>query len=129
MARVQIYAATSVDGYLAPPDGSVGWLEAFGGGPDLGYDDFYRSVGSLVVGRTTYEQVRGFGDWPYAGKPAVVLTRRGALVDLPDGVTSDDGSDLLGLVRRLGAATPDGTIWLVGGGEVHRAFLAAVRRP
>jgi dihydrofolate reductase len=119
-----IYAATSLDGYLAPPDGSVDWLEPFGDGPDLGIDAFLETVGSLVVGRTTFDQVRGFGDWPYGKRPTAVLTRRGGVDDVPLGVRADDGADLRGLVAALQEESGTGSTWLLGGGTVHRTFLA-----
>ena len=121
---VQIYAASSVDGYLAPTDGSVSWLEAFDeGGIDLGYDAFYSHVGSIITGRTTYEQVLTFGGWPYEGKPVVVLSTREAGTSMA-GVRWNKGDNLAALVRELREETP-GNIWLLGGGAVHRAFLAA----
>jgi dihydrofolate reductase len=123
-----IYAASSLDSYLAPADGSVSWLEAFGTdeAADLGYDAFLAGIGSLVIGRTTYEQVLGFGEWPYHGKPTTVLTTRESLGDdpPPPGVRTDHGDDLAQLVRAL-QDEAEGATWLVGGGTVHRAFLAA----
>ncbi len=136
-APVVIYAASSADGYLAPPDGSVGWLDAFGGegDADFGYDAFFGGIGSIVVGRTTFEQVLGFGEWPYAGRPTAVLTSRtgdgdgwpdGALPDrdLPDGVRFDAGTDLGSLLDQLQTEAPERGTWLLGGGAVHQAFLA-----
>ena len=136
-APVVIYAASSVDGYLAPTDGSVGWLDAFGGDgdADFGYDAFFGGIGSIVVGRTTFEQVLGFGEWPYAGRPTAVLTSRTGGWDtppgrtspdgaLPDGVRFDGGADLDGLLDQLQAEAPERGTWLLGGGAVHQAFLA-----
>jgi dihydrofolate reductase len=131
-APVVIYAASSADGYLAPPDGSVGWLDAFGGegDADFGYDAFFGGIGSIVVGRTTFEQVLGFGEWPYTGRPTAVLTSRPAEVDrppdgtLPDGVRLDAGTDLGGLLDQLQTEAPERGTWLLGGGAVHQAFLA-----
>jgi dihydrofolate reductase len=136
-APVVIYAASSADGFLAPPDGSVGWLDAFGGegDADFGYDAFFGGIGSIVVGRTTFEQVLGFGEWPYAGRPTAVLTSRPGGVDalpndtvpddsLPDGVRRDGGADLGGLLDQLQAEAPGRGTWLLGGGAVHQAFLA-----
>ena len=121
---VQIYAASSVDGYLAPADGSVAWLEAFdGGGIDLGYDAFYGDVGSIITGRTTYEQILTFGAWPYEGKPVVVLSKRKPGDSSPD-VRWNNGDDLAALVADL-RSEAKGNVWLLGGGAVHRAFLAA----
>lgn len=121
---IVIYAATSLDGYLAPPDGSVAWLEPFGSGADLGFDDFLGTVGSLVAGRTTFEQVRTFGPWPYGSRPTAVLTHHSGLRDLPPGVRTDDGRDLRGLVALLQEEAGTGTTWLLGGGSLHQRFLA-----
>ena len=74
-SRIRLYIATSLDGYIATPDGDVAWLEPFHAG-DYGYDDFLKGIGTLVMGRTTFDQVLGFGAWPYAGKRAIVLTSR-----------------------------------------------------
>ncbi|MFD2881793.1 dihydrofolate reductase family protein [Paenibacillus rhizoplanae] len=69
----------SLDGYIARPDGSVDWLyEIEGNGGDNGYSEFYGTVGSVVMGRNTYEEVLKLADeFPYADKPAFVLTRSG----------------------------------------------------
>ncbi len=70
------YVATSLDGFIARPDGSVDWLDRFAeGGNDHGYNGFYQGIDGLLMGRGTYDIVRGFGDWPYPGKPCQVLTR------------------------------------------------------
>jgi dihydrofolate reductase len=121
---VVIYVASSLDGYLAPLDGSVAWLEPFNGGPDLGFDSFLDTVGSLVTGRTTFEQVRTFGAWPYGSRPTAVLTRGDGPKDLPSGVRIDDGSELRSLVATLQEESGAGTTWLLGGGAVHQSFLA-----
>lgn len=73
-----IFIATSLDGFIARPDGSIDWLH--GGsdntmpGEDYGYHAFFDSVDVLVMGRHTYETVAGFSAWPYANKPVVVLS-------------------------------------------------------
>ena len=119
---VQIYAASSVDNYLAPADGSVDWLTRFDDGTDLGYDAFYAEVGSMIVGRSTFDQVLGFGEWPYQGKPVTVLTRSAPPKEVPAEVSFDDGADLSSLVTRLQADT-SGNVWLIGGGAIHSLFL------
>ena len=80
MPTIILYIAVSVDGYIADADGGVGWLPSGdGGGDDYGYAGFYAGVDAIVMGRRTYEQVRGFGvAWPYPGKPAYVFTNRAA---------------------------------------------------
>lgn len=72
-----VFIATSVDGFIARSDGGIDWLERVEReGEDYGYQRFFDSVDALIIGRGTYEVVRGFGAWPYAGKRCVVMTHR-----------------------------------------------------
>ena len=74
-----VFIATSVDGYIAKPDGSTDWLhneEYSIAGEDFGYEHFMTQVDALIMGRKTFETVLTFPDWPYA-KPVVVLTDSG----------------------------------------------------
>jgi len=71
-----IYVATSLDGYIARPNGGLDWL------PEPSSDDadfcaFLESIDCLVMGRNTYDKVLSFGFWPYGKKPVKVLTHRG----------------------------------------------------
>jgi len=121
MSRVRAYLAVSADGFIADGQGEVGWLEAFQ--VDLGYQQFLDSVGAIVSGRTTYEQVLGFGDWPYPGKRVVVMTSR----TLPDpGIEGVEfaGGDPASLVARLRDEVK-GDLWLLGGADLLRRFLEA----
>lgn len=77
MIKVSVFVATSVDGYLARPDGSLDWLPpGEPGGEDYGYQEFYATVDAVVMGRKTYEVCESFEQWPYSGKRVVVWSRR-----------------------------------------------------
>jgi len=119
--RVVLYIATSLDGFIADRDGGVDWLEqhAAAADGDYGYAEFYRSIGALVMWRTTYDQVRGFGDWPYPGKPTVVFTHVRPDADRPDvSFTADDPAAVVASLREH----TDGDLWLVGGGRLIASF-------
>ncbi|MGM0592814.1 MAG: dihydrofolate reductase family protein [Halobacteriota archaeon] len=121
---VTLYIATSLDGFVATGDGGVSWLEPFeeeasDRATATSYEEFFAGVDCLVMGSKTYEQVLGFGDWPYGETPTYVVTHR----DLPrvdDAVTFYDGDlrELAGRLRRQYAHS-----WLVGGAELAQAFL------
>ncbi len=115
------FIAASVDGFVATPDGSVGWLDAFAG-EDHGYADFIASVKTIVIGRRTYDQVRSFGDWPYAGKTVIVLTS-GPLGDDPPPDTCNWRDGVEALVAKLRAES--GNVWVLGGPETLRGFREA----
>ena len=64
MPRLIYYVASSLDGYIADENGGVDWLPDPVEGEDFGYGEFYDGIDALLMGRRTYDQVRGFGDWP-----------------------------------------------------------------
>ncbi|HUJ28034.1 MAG TPA: dihydrofolate reductase family protein [Myxococcales bacterium] len=73
--RFAVFAGVSLDGCLAREDDSLDWLKPFET-EEHGYGGFFASVDALAIGRRTYDVVRGFPEWPYAGKRVVVCTRR-----------------------------------------------------
>lgn len=72
---VSVFVGTSVDGFIARPDGALDFLPP-GGGEPHGYDEFIASVDALVIGRKTFEKVLLFEAWPYGDKRVVVLSSR-----------------------------------------------------
>jgi dihydrofolate reductase len=70
---------TSVDGFIARPNGDLDFLPE-GGGEPHGYNEFIASVDVIVIGRNTFEKVLSFGGWFYGKKRVVVLS--GKPVDL-----------------------------------------------
>jgi dihydrofolate reductase len=120
---IEVYIAVSVDGYIADAGGDFHWLDAYGGPEDYGYEAFYEGVDALVMGRTTYEQVAAFSEWPYAGKPCFVLSHQPPAAPPPEAVrfVQGDVRDIVSELRRTGAQR----VWHVGGGKSIAAFLDA----
>ena len=125
-ARLILYLAVSLDGYLARKDGSVDFLS--GHQPDwpgdYGYQDFISGIRAVVMGGNTYReitQVLSPGAWPYEGLDCYVFTHR----SLPpkEGITFAD-ADPCALVREL-KARPGRDIWLCGGAVLAQALAAA----
>jgi dihydrofolate reductase len=114
---IRLYIAQSLDGYIATADGGIDWLAPFDA-EDYGYAAFAAGLAAIVMGRATYEQARGFAEWPYPGKRVIVLTSA-PLEDAPDGVEGvADPDEIVDLLHDI-----DGTVWLCGGAETVRAFL------
>ncbi len=124
MAIWHCFIAVSLDGRIARPDGAVDWLGGEGPPAEFGYDAFYAGVGAILMGRGTYDAVRAMGDWPYPGKPTVVVTRR-AIHGAPAGVTAR-GGDLAAIAAEL-EAQGHARIWIEGGGDLVRQMLAIGR--
>jgi len=116
--RLIVYIAASVDGRIATADGGVDWLKPFDSA-DYGFESFMQGVDGIVMGRTTFDQVRGFGPWPYADAPVMVLTSR-RLADAPPGV--EPAPSARAAIDRLGALGAR-RVWNVGGGRTIGAFL------
>lgn len=80
---VRSFIATSLDGYIARPDGRIDWLDEFnqrlnGINEDGGYAEFIKGIDAIVLGRNTFETVLSFNiPWPYS-KPVFVLSRNSA---------------------------------------------------
>lgn len=75
--KVSVFIATSLDGYIARPNGDIDWLvdaDNSGGKEDYGYKKFLDSVDCMVMGRNSMEMVMSFPEWPYNSKPVVVLS-------------------------------------------------------
>jgi len=69
-----VFIGTSVDGFIARPNGELDFLPE--GGEPHGYDEFIASVDAIVIGRKTFETVLAFQAWPYGDKRVVVLSSR-----------------------------------------------------
>jgi dihydrofolate reductase len=73
--KVSVFVGTSVDGFIARPNGDFDFLPA-GGGEPHGYNEFMATVDALVIGRKTFEIVLALPKWPYGDKRVVVLSSR-----------------------------------------------------
>lgn len=83
--RASIFVGTSLDGFIARPNGAFDFLSAGGAEAEPhGFDEFLSTVDALVMGRHTYETVLPFPDWPYGQKPVFVLSSR-PLLPAPGG--------------------------------------------
>ncbi len=73
--KTVLYIAVSLDGMIAKEDGSIDWLDEFEGEGDNGYSDFYQTVDTVILGRSTYEHVKVLTPvFPYQDKTCYVFT-------------------------------------------------------
>ncbi len=125
--RFSVFIATSLDGFIARPDGSLDWLTgATDPTEDHGYADFMAGIDALVMGRNTFEKVLTFGEWPYPGRRVVVFSRTlvrqalpAALADVVE-LFSGSMAELAEHLERSGARSV-----YVDGGQLIQGFLRA----
>ena len=80
MAReVILFIAASIDGFIADKAGGVAWLEENirGDEEDRSYDEMYEKIDTVVMGRTTYDQVT------QELSPDVYFMKTSILISLP----------------------------------------------
>src|SRR5262245_61559877 len=122
MVEIVYYAAASLDGYIATPDGGIDWLPPIEtDGEDFGYSDFYATVDAVLMGSTTYEKVLRHAAWPYAGKPAWVFSRQRRYASKSDADITFTGASpdhILTEIEGRGCKRA----WIVGGGKLAAAF-------
>jgi len=120
--KASVFIATSLDGFIARPDGSLDWLPA--DTEPHGYDEFIASVDTIVIGRKTFETVLSFDAWPYGSKPVVVLSTTLSELRLPAGAVCDR---MAGPPREIAARLAErGSNHLyVDGGVTIQGFLRA----
>lgn len=123
--NASVFIATSLDGFIARPDGDIDWLgEPDEDEEDHGYEAFMASVDYLVMGRNTYEKVLSFGiPWPYT-KPVIVLTNRQLEIEdeMASSVEAMSGSpaEIVARLEERGASH-----LYIDGGKTIQDFLAA----
>ncbi|HAX44978.1 MAG TPA: deaminase, partial [Solibacterales bacterium] len=83
--RAEVFIATSLDGFIARPDGDILWLTGLPvpEGEDFGYAAFMDGIGALVMGRASFDKALTFPEWPYP-LPVVVMSRSPERVTVPE---------------------------------------------
>jgi len=113
MRKVILYVASSLDNYIARPDGNIDWLLME---QDYGFNDFYKEVDCILMGRKTWDKVQSFeGDFPYKGKECFVFSS-----NKEQGKNENVkfiNSDIKAFISWL-KTQPGDDVWLVGGGEL-----------
>lgn len=125
MPKTVYYTASSLDGFIADPDHSLGWLlsrDIDENGP-MAYPGFRATVGAAAVGANTFQWVldNDTGGWEFT-LPTWVFTHR----DLPpqEGVTFT-ADDVASVHAALCEAAGGKDVWLMGGGDLVGQFADA----
>ena len=121
MRKVKLFVASSLDCYIAREDGGIDWLYT---DADYGYEKFYDSIDTIIMGRKSYEQSLTFDVYPYKGKKVYVFTRKKVRrknneqdCEYIDTNIQDFVTNLTQLIGK--------DIWLLGGGEIVSVLLNA----
>jgi dihydrofolate reductase len=122
MGRIRFFFAASLDGFIADPDGGVGFLEPFHG-EDHGIEEFLASIGILVIGRRTYKFVEDYGSWPHGEEMRTIIVTHRPIEKPLTKLETRAVDDFAAFARELRSSS-DADTWILGGGEIMGAFLA-----
>ncbi len=119
--NVILYIATSLDGYIAKEDDSLEWLFNVEGEGDNGYETFYNTVDTIIMGRKTYEQILHLeeGNFPYKNKKCYVFSRSNTPSNENVEFVNEDVKQFINRLKNEEGLD----IWLVGGGELLTTFI------
>lgn len=118
--KIMLYIAMSLDGYIAKEDGDISWLSMVDNPPeDYGYEEFIKTIDTVIMGRKTYEKVLSFGiDFPHKDRKCYVLSRSKSGCD----ENIEYFSDVEGLVGKL-KSQAGANIFVDGGAEIINELL------
>lgn len=120
MRKVIYCVGISLDGYIARPDGSVDFLFM---PKDYSMGPFFKRIDTAVMGRKTYEvglKMSGGDTFNGYGLKCCVFSKK-EKPGVRKGVTFVRESPRKWLAQAQNQKSKD--IWLMGGGELTRAFL------
>jgi dihydrofolate reductase len=120
MRRVRYGAATSLDGFIAGPEGQADWIVI---DPELDFAAMFAQFDTLLIGRRTFTAMVAAGQGgAMPGLASYVFSRTLKPADYPDvTIVSEDAG---GFVARL-REQPGKDIALYGGGGLFRTLLDA----
>jgi dihydrofolate reductase len=105
----------SLDGFIAGPSGEADWILM---DPDIDFRAIYSQFDTMVMGRRTFEFVKGAGGGSTPGMQVFVCSHTLRQQDHPGVTIVDDPAGLMAELR----SKPGKDVWLFGGGSLFRSF-------
>jgi dihydrofolate reductase len=127
VTKVQYFTACTLDGYIADENNSLDWLfEVPHEEEDRFWDEWFPSVGGLVMGATTYEWMlahAGPDPWRryYGERSGWILTHR-ELPSIAGVEIAFVQGDVRPVYEEIAKRLSGANLWLVGGGDLVGQF-------
>ncbi|MBA2564162.1 MAG: dihydrofolate reductase [Gemmatimonadetes bacterium] len=119
MRRIRYVVASSLDGYIAGPDGEADWILM---DPDIDFRALFEQFDTILMGRRTFEPMAGAGRARMPGMRTFVVSRTLRQGDHRNITVLGEGWEETVTALR---AEEGKDIWLFGGGSLFRSLLNA----
>lgn len=108
----------SLNGNIAGPDGTYTWASR----EDWeSFQAMYKKAGCIIIGRNTYDKLKGKSTFPTDGCTCVVMTRDRSLQSQNPNIiiTQDSPRNVLGMLEKKGFRE----VLIGGGGKINSLFM------
>jgi dihydrofolate reductase len=132
MSKTILYIALSLDGFIAGPNDDLSFLNEFNNNQSevsentsLSFEDFFANIGSIILGKRTYDLEESNG-WGMAHPvPKFILTTD---TQKPDGARKDTvftHEPIEMILEKAKAAAGSKDVWVEGGANVVQQYINA----
>lgn len=115
LRRVRFSAATSLDGFIAGPNGEIDWIAR---DRDFDFTALYSQFDTALVGRKTFDEMNAKGG-RLPGIDLYVFSYSASQKDCPNAKLSRDPVSTVSEIR----AAPGKDIWLFGGARLFASLM------
>ena len=118
MRKIRYLVATSLDGFIAGPNGEADWIIP---DPEVDFAAIWAQFDTGIMGRRTYEAaVARLGEKAFAGMTTIVFSRTMKPQDHPQAtIVPELTTDWIQSLKNQRGKD----IWLFGGSDMFRSFL------
>jgi len=115
MRKLKLYITSSLDGFIAPPDGDMDWLVGYPLASKEDHKLFSDSVDTVILGGRTYSDMCCMDIlWPYKDKTAYVVARNPRMEKEEVSFITENVIETITQLKKENGKD----IWLVGGGKL-----------
>ncbi len=118
--KLVLFIASTLDGYIATKDHNLDWLFNVEGEGDNGTSEFYNTIDTIIMGRTTYDWIMDHEDvFQYKDKECYIFTRT---PKVDNEYVSFVNKDVVSFSKEIKNKSGK-NIWLMGGSELISNFI------
>lgn len=132
ISPVHVFLGCSLDGFIAGPNNALDWLQTDYSEPGdipktetfIDYPDFIKDIGCLLMGRTTFDVVSSFEEWPYGDLPVLVASHHP--ITAPKACVLREEGSIAALISKAKILANGKGVYLDGGNLARQGLNAGM---